>query len=226
MPTFRHMRTWSVPGGLFHWINAVCILFLLQIGFIMMFREDLGFDSTESKIALKYIHSYIGFVFVTNLGIRAIRGVLQKPKTFRAHSATGTGRYILSIFKLARPKAPVVRAASRWVTLAIFALMTLSTATGLLRTSTDLYLPPLGPVIARWIADSPDVVHQLDPRSSQFINEQRLNMLNQVKVPIGLIHKWSAWALLVLIVVHVRMASDLSNAARHKAADVKNHEHE
>ena len=218
MASFRQKRIWLAPRGLFHWLNAVCILCLLQLGFIMMFREELGFSSIESKIALKYVHTYIGFVFVANLLFRAVLGITNKPRAQRQGSPLNLVTYLRSFFNHKRPSIISVRSSSRLLTLMLFALLTVSSTTGLLRASTDLYLPPAGPLITHWLATSPEVIEKLDPHSKQFIDPQRLGRLNRVKVPLGLIHKWSAWALLLLIVVHIRMASDLSTRSRNNSA--------
>ena len=156
----------------------------------MMFREELGFSSIESKIALKYVHTYIGFVFVANLLTRAVLGIANRSKTHRQGSPINLATYLRSFFKQQRPSIISVRSSSRLLTLMLFALLTVSATTGLLRTSTDLYLPPAGPLIARWLATSPEVVEKLDPHTKEFIDPRRLAMLNGVKIPLGLIHKW------------------------------------
>ena len=217
MASFRQQRIWMAPRGVFHWLNAVCILCLLQLGFIMMFREELGFSSIESKIALKYVHTYIGFVFLANLLSRAALGVANRPRVHRQGSPSNLITYLRSFFKYERPPIISVRSSSRLLTLMMFALLTVSATTGLFRASTDLYLPPAGPLVARWLATSPEVIEKLDPHSQEFIDPGRLGKLNRVKVPLGLIHKWSAWALVLLIVLHIRMASDLSTKSRNNS---------
>ncbi len=214
MAKFRQLTAWTVPGGLFHWINAVCILLLMQLGFILMFREDLGLVSVESKVALKYIHSTIGFVFLANLLIRAVVGVINKPRSVRQSSLRHTRRYSMTMFSSKRPSITEVRPASRWVTLAMFAMLTVSASTGLVRAGTDLFLPPIGPLVTNWVAESPESAGKLDPLSKEHFNRKRLNQLNQIKIPFGRLHQLSAWALLILIVIHVRMAADFSSAQR------------
>jgi len=61
---------WDLPVRLFHWVNFLSVISLLFMGFIMLYKKELGITSLEAKIGLKQVHVVIGYVFVVNLLIR------------------------------------------------------------------------------------------------------------------------------------------------------------
>jgi len=133
---FRKFRPWLVPGGLFHWINGVCIICLILLGGIMMYQKEIGFTGIEAKIALKIIHSFVGYIFVTNLIIRAIAGLFVKPTSNIKPSPKYLRNYISTLFSANRPGPQSVRTSSKLLVYALFALLTVSAITGLARTGT------------------------------------------------------------------------------------------
>ena len=58
---------WDLPVRLFHWINFLSVITLLFMGFIMLYKNELGITSLEAKIGLKQVHVVIGYVCVVNL---------------------------------------------------------------------------------------------------------------------------------------------------------------
>lgn len=199
--------TWLVPSGVFHWINAIGVLLLIFLSFIMMFRTELGFSGLEAKNALKFIHSLVGFLVLANLLVRGYRRL----RYGKQNAVVVTRSEIMSYTseKLRRPMQPAngARSSSRLVVLLMFALLTVSTSSGIIRAGTDLYLPPVGYIVKFWIAD--DSSAPVSPASMDNIDKRNHHLLNQIKIPFGLIHRWSAYFLMALIVLHVIISSDL-----------------
>jgi len=208
MRAIQTFRQWLVPKGLFHWVNSVCVLLLAFLGLIMTFRTELGLGGEEVKVAFKYIHSYVGFIFLINLLVRAFRRWRFGPANSISVSGPKLKPYFGGGFRAGKASVIEVRSASKLVILAIFALLTLSSITGVIRAGTDIYLPPLGPLVANWIAE--DNAMEISPLSKKNINQQKHGKLNRIKVPVGLIHRWSAYLLGVLVVLHIFISSDLS----------------
>lgn len=181
-----------------------------------MYQKEIGFVGKDAKIALKFIHTLVGYLFITNLVIRGISGLFVKSKSNVPASFSHLGIYLRSIFSSNRPSIATVRPASKMVVYILFAFMSVSAVTGLVRTGTDLYMLPLGPVVANWVAESPDKTTLLNPRNREHTNPDRFNLLNQIKIPFGWLHRWSAYLLLPLLAIHFRLAYDLSNIARRR----------
>jgi Ni,Fe-hydrogenase I cytochrome b subunit len=68
--TYKNYTTWSLSVRWFHWINVLCVLGLIFVGLIMLYKKDLGITSLDAKVALKTLHVTIGYVFATNLLLR------------------------------------------------------------------------------------------------------------------------------------------------------------
>lgn len=181
-----------------------------------MYQKELGFIGKEAKIALKFVHTLVGYVFVTNLLIRGISGLLIKSKSNVPASMKQLRIYLRTIFSSNRPSAATVRPASKFMVYVLFGFMSVSAATGLVRTGTDLYMFPLGPLVANWVAESPEQTALLNPRNREHTDTDRYNLLNQVKIPFGWLHRWSAYLLLPLLAIHFRLAYDLSVISRRR----------
>ena len=63
----REYDVWDAPTRWFHWVNALCVLLLIFVGLVFLFRQDLGLKGGEAKIALQKLHVGIGYVFAVNL---------------------------------------------------------------------------------------------------------------------------------------------------------------
>src|SRR5688572_3724163 len=66
MPELRSYAVWDAGTRWFHWVNALCVVVLGAIGFLILKEGALGI-STSGKVTLKTIHVWIGYVFAVNL---------------------------------------------------------------------------------------------------------------------------------------------------------------
>ena len=71
-------HVWDLPVRLFHWVNFLSVISLLFMGFIMLYKKELGITSLDAKIALKQVHVIIGYVFVVNLPHPFCMGVCRQ----------------------------------------------------------------------------------------------------------------------------------------------------
>jgi len=86
------------------------------MGFIMLFKKELGITSLDAKIGLKQVHVIIGYVFVVNLLIRFVwafignryarwsallpyRGGLSGARRYAEAMRQGSHRLILDIIR-------------------------------------------------------------------------------------------------------------------------------
>ncbi|MCU7800939.1 MAG: cytochrome b/b6 domain-containing protein [gamma proteobacterium symbiont of Lucinoma myriamae] len=70
--SYKSYNTWSPSVRWFHWINVLCVMALIFVGLVMLYKKELGISSLEAKIGLKELHVIIGYIFATNLVIRLL----------------------------------------------------------------------------------------------------------------------------------------------------------
>lgn len=206
----RSYSVWDAPTRWFHWINAIAILLLLLSGFLFMYRPALYIDGPEAKAAIQAMHAMIGYGFAVNLCARVVWGflgnrharwlaVLPRRSALRALSDELRGVW------QRRPFAYLGRGPlSRLSVTIMFALLLAQAASGLIRAGVDLYYPPFGGLMAAYIA-RPGV----DPASISWRNAkdlaipERYQQLGRLKAVSGPVHRYGAYLLLVMVVVHV-----------------------
>jgi cytochrome b len=197
---------WDLPVRLFHWINVLSIFGLLIFGFIMLYSKELGIIEVDARIALKAVHVVIGYVFVSNLLIRLIWAFVgnryARWSAFLPRPSLVAG-YLTSL----RGGQPQVWAGhnplGRLAVSFLFLLLVIMAATGLVRAGTDIYYPPFGSIVERYIAADPDLVGQLKPYDESQVDPEKFAELKAFKKPFGLVHLYTAYVLLALLVVHI-----------------------
>jgi cytochrome b len=206
---YQSVRVWDVPTRLFHWINVVCILLLIFLGFTLMYMEQLGFSGWEAKLALKRYHATIGYVFVTNLLVRFAWAFLGNAharwRSFLPDSASRRDvmPYIRDLIA-GRPRQYVGHTpAGRVAITLMFAVMTVSALTGLVRAGTDLYYPPFGGMVASYVANPGVDPATLRPGKVPEANPERYDRVKSLRGNFGNIHIFSAYTLIFLAVFHI-----------------------
>lgn len=202
-------EAWQAALRWFHWINFTCIFGLFAMGLIMLNKAGLGISGNEAKIALKVVHVLIGYVFVTNLMIRFIlgfvgpanmrwsmvfpgRGFRAEFRRFRAAEAVGRGHAWLGH----NPKAKVALSV-------IYLLMFTQAVTGLVRAGTDIYYPPFGSYVVSQVAAEGVDPASLMPYDKTGVDEAAYKALGEFKGPFGMVHLYSAYTLMALILLHI-----------------------
>ena len=210
--TMRAYPVWDAPTRWFHWINALCVLLLIFVGLVFLFREELGLRGVEAKIALQKLHVGIGYVFAVNLGIRLCWAFFGN--RFARFTAFIPRRRDLSeaapYFSLwLRGRPPQYlghNPAGRIAVSLMFLLMILMLCTGLIRAGIDLYYPPLGGYIADYIAApgvDPASLQAGDPELRKKIDAGRYQPIRKLKMLTGRLHKYGAFALMAMVFLHI-----------------------
>jgi len=205
----RTHQVWDAPVRWFHWINFICIVGLFFMGFMMLYKAELGITSVEAKIALKVIHVLIGYVFVINLLIRLLWAFVGNRHARWSALLPGKGTiseaagYIRAV-REGKPQPylghnPLGRMA---VTLILLLLLTMA-VTGLIRAGTDIYYPPLGSWVSTYIAAEGVDPATLKPYDETQVDPDRMKKVKEFKAPIGEIHVYTAYVLLGVIVLHI-----------------------
>jgi cytochrome b len=202
-------KAWDLPTRIFHWINFSTITGLILFGLLMLFKKELGITSIEAKISLKTVHVIIGYVFVLNLAFRIVwgfignhyarwrtvlpgRGFMQSLHDYRASISAGKPQQYIGHNPL-----------GRLAVCGLLLLMLVMAFTGLIRAATDIYYPPFGSLVADYVAAPGVDPASLIPYDPDGMQPSRAEQLKAFKEPFGLIHLYTAYTLMLLIVVHI-----------------------
>ena len=202
-------KVWDLPTRLFHWINFTAVISLIFFGLIMLYKKELGITSVEAKIGLKEVHVIIGYIFVLNLGFRLLwgfvgnryarwrailpgKGFLQSVQAYKASLGAGNPQQFLG-------HNPMGRLAIT----AMLLLLIVMAGTGLIRAGTDIYYPPFGAYVAEYVAAPDTDPASLVPYDPTGTIAEKADRLKAFKKPFGLIHLYSAFILMFIIVVHI-----------------------
>ena len=208
-PELRLYKAWDLPVRIFHWVNFSAVIGLILFGLLMLFKKELGITSMEAKISLKTIHVIIGYVFVLNLALRILwgfignhyarwrtilpgRGFVQSLRDYRASIRAGNPQQFIG------HNPP-----GRLAVCALLLLMVVMATTGLIRAGTDIYYPPFGSLVAGYVAAPGTDPASLIPYDPAGMEPSKAESLKAFKKPFGLIHLYTAYTLMFLIVVHI-----------------------
>ncbi len=207
--SYKSYHTWSASVRWFHWINVLCVLGLIFVGLVMLNKQSLGITGLDAKIGLKELHVIIGYIFATNLFIRLIMAFIgpasarfsaflpqknfkESLKNYKASIKAGKAQQFIG-------HNPIGRLA---VT-ALFSLLIILAASGLFRAGTDIYFPPFGGAIARYLAEQGTDPSTILPYNDTGVNADKKATLKVYKSPIGKIHLYAAYLLMLLIIIHI-----------------------
>ncbi|MGB5179897.1 MAG: cytochrome b/b6 domain-containing protein [Gammaproteobacteria bacterium] len=208
-PELNVYKAWDLPVRIFHWVNFSAVIGLIIFGLLMLYKKELGITSMEAKISLKTIHVIIGYVFVVNLAVRILwgfignryarwrsilpgRGFVQALRDYRASLSAGKPQQFIG------HNPP-----GRLAVCALLLLMVVMAITGLIRAGTDIYYPPFGSLVASYVAAPGTDPASLVPYDPAGMEPARAGRLKAFKEPFGIIHLYTAFTLMFLIVVHI-----------------------
>lgn len=205
----KSYRVWDRPTRLFHWINVILVLSLLIVGGMMMFRSELGITELSGKIGLKTLHVLIGYGFAINLLIRLIWGFVgNKYARFNhmfpnANSKNELQTYQAEVASGKNPQYLGHNPKGKFAVLAIMLLLVTIMSTGLIRAGTDIYYPPLGSSVQRYLAAPNIEPSSLKPYDATGVDADKANAIKPMKGIAGTVHVYAVYLLMLLIVLHV-----------------------
>jgi len=82
-------------------------------------------------------------------------------------------------------------------------LMVVMAITGLIRAGTDIYYPPIGSLVAEYVAAPGTDPASLIPYDTAGMEPAKAERLKAFKEPFGIIHLYTAYTLMFLIIVHI-----------------------
>ena len=108
MSELKSYSVWDASTRWFHWINALCVIALAIVGFLILNAGKLEVSNT-GKLTLKTVHTWIGYIFVLNLVWRIAWAFLatDTPGGARSFPAAGdTSTRYAAISQLSSPATP------------------------------------------------------------------------------------------------------------------------
>lgn len=199
-------QVWDKPVRIFHWINLVLITALMFVGLIMLFKSELGISGLAAKIKLKELHIVIGYLFVINLLIRLLWGFIGSGYAKLSHmwpSFKSANDYRQALKAGQNPQYLGHNPLGKLAVSAIFALLIVLGATGLLRAGTDVFYPPFGAAVTEYIAADGVEPASLKPYDETGVNQQKVAQMKPYKSIIGKVHLYSAYLLMLVVLTHI-----------------------
>lgn len=209
--TSRVHSVWDAPTRWFHWINVGLFVTLLGTGLLIQFMKELHIEGGPAKIALKKLHVVPGYLACANLLARLLwgfwgnafvrwRAVLPSRESLRQaipelRSLVGDRQ------RLADPgHGHLGRVSTTW----LLGLLCVLAVTGLARAATDLYFPPFGSLVARYVALPGVDPAQVGPLGAQaLVDPGRIARIAELKAWFGYPHRWGAYVLTASVLAHV-----------------------
>ncbi len=209
MAELKSYPVWDAPTRWFHWINALCVLALASVGFVILNAKALEV-SNAGKLTLKAIHALIGYGLALNLLWRIVWAFFgNRYAKWRAILPGGRGyvravRGYVSAFLAGRPAQylghnPVARIGIAVLLL----LLVIQVMTGVVLTGTDLFYPPLGYWIARWVAAPGVDPGALVPYAPDLYDKAAYDEMRAFRKPFETVHLYGFYALITVVVLHV-----------------------
>ncbi len=196
---------WSKKIRVFHWLNVIAITLLLVIGIMILNAKLLGVSS-DGKVLLKTVHVLVGYVFVANLFVRLLFGLIGKgferfSKTLPFFSGFTAE---LHAFKKDPERAyqghnPL----GKLMVGALFLLLTVQATSGVVLAGTDIYYPPFGDYFAHSVALDKTQVDLIKPYSKDNVDPEEYQAMRTFRSPFITLHVYTFYALLVLIPLHI-----------------------
>lgn len=212
MTEYREWAVWDRTTRWFHWINVLCVLALVGIGLVILNAGALDI-SNDGKVLLKQTHVWIGYLFLINLLWRFVWAFLGNSHArWSAFLPGGRGylnalRGYVASFISGRPEVYLGHnPAGRLAIGLMFLLLLIQGVTGLVLAGTDIFYPPLGGWIAKWIAAPGVAPESLQPYAREMYDAGRYEEMRAFRKPFITVHLYGFYLLAVVIVLHIAAA--------------------
>jgi len=181
----------------------------IAVGVVILNAKTLGIPN-DGKILLKTVHVWIGYVFALNLLWRLALAFIGKPRArWRAILPGGRG-YLnelcgyISDFRAGRPRQYLGHNPLGRIAVSLLLLLLLVQAvTGLVLAGTDLFYPPIGALIAKWIAAPGIDPATLAPYAKETYDATAYEAMRAFRKPFITVHYYGFYLLLGLGAIHI-----------------------
>jgi len=209
MSELKSYRVWDAPTRWFHWINAISVVALVVVGYLILKGRALEV-SRAGSLTLKTIHTWIGYVFAVNLLVRIVWAFVgNRYAQWRAFLPGGRG-YLAALVSYSRaffsghPEQYLGHnPLGRLSVTAMLVLILVLAVSGLVLAGTDLFYPPVGHWIAHWVAAPGVDPGTLVPNAPHMYDKAAVDNMRAFRRPFIVSHLYAYYALLVVAGLHV-----------------------
>jgi Ni/Fe-hydrogenase 1 B-type cytochrome subunit len=209
MAELKTYAVWDANTRWFHWINALSVIALMVVGFLILKAGALDVPNS-GKATLKTLHVWIGYVLVANLLWRIVWAFFgNRYARWRAMLPGGRGyfhalRSYIAAFIASHPEQygghnPVGRLGIA----ALLLLIIIQAITGLVLAGTDLFYPPFGSWIAQWVAAPGVDPGSLAPYAPTLYDTAAYQSMRAFREPIASVHLYTFYVLVATVGAHV-----------------------
>jgi len=209
MAELKAYRVWDGPTRWFHWINAICVVALVVVGYIILNGRALEIPRSGS-LKLKAIHTWIGYVFVVNLLVRLVWAFVgNRYARWRAILPGGRGylaalrSYVTAFFSRHPEQYLGHNPVARLSVTAMLVILVVLAVSGVVLAGTDLFYPPIGRWMARWVAAPGIDPGTLVAGAPDTYDKAAFESMRAFRKPFIVSHLYSYYALLVLAALHI-----------------------
>jgi cytochrome b len=209
MPELKSYRVWDAPTRWFHWINAISVVALVVVGYLILKGRALEV-SRAGSLTLKTIHTWIGYVFAVNLLVRiGWAFVGNRYARWLAFLPGGRGylsalvSYVRTFFSGHPEQYLGHNPLGRLSVTTMFVLILILAVSGLVLAGTDLFYPPIGHWIAHWVAAPGIDPGTLVPGAPDMYDKAAVDSMRAFRKPFIMSHLYAYYALLVVAGLHV-----------------------
>jgi Ni/Fe-hydrogenase 1 B-type cytochrome subunit len=209
MSELKSYAVWDAPTRWFHWINAICVVALVVVGYLILNGRALEV-SRAGSLTLKTIHTWIGYVFAVNLLVRIVWAFVgNRYARWRALLPGGRG-YLSAVFAYVR--AFVSRHPEQYLghnplgrisMTTMLVLIAILAVSGLVLAGTDLFYPPIGHWIAHWVAAPGVDPGALVPNAPDMYDKTAFDSMRSFRKPFIVSHLYAYYVLLAVVALHV-----------------------
>jgi len=201
---------WDRTTRLFHWLNLIFIITLAGLGLFILNEKSFGVTS-DGKILLKTLHTYVGYAFSINVAWRVVWGFVGNryarwPAILpleKGYISVLRG-YLGSLFTKNPPTYLGHNPLGRLMVMLLLALMCTQAITGLGLAGTDLYKPPFGGMIAAWVTGGdPEMLARLEPGSKDYVDPAAYAEMRNFRKPVVTTHLYVFYILMAAIALHI-----------------------
>lgn len=187
-----------------HLTIGLCVSALALTGLIFYFRRKIGLG--DYKLEIMFLHAMIAYTLIAALIWRAVlsirgaegdrlRHLIARPHDLARLFSSREARQ--HRFKFAG-RSPL----SRVIATCLYVCIGSNIVTGMVFVSTDLYLPPFGPMVLRYVSEDGAQPSIEAVRAGRY-DQERMKAVRTFKRPFAAVHFTGAMIIILLASIHM-----------------------
>lgn len=180
-----------------HLAIGILVALMLITGFVFDFRRDLGLS--ERKLLIMTMHVFLGYGLIVALASRLV--VSARSKTARIRNSIIRAGDIAKLFKGGKLRFAGRSPLSRVLATTIYLALIANISTGYVFATTELFHPPFGGYVSKYIAGEAREDPVAAIRNGEF-DQERMSAVRRFRKPFAKAHIYGAYLIALLTIVH------------------------